>query len=80
LGSASDPPAELTALPQTPQLYLTGLTSKGREGKETGLAGRGNGGERRVGIGGRERDRREEYREEEGICRANGVTQPKQAG
>jgi len=43
-GSAPDPAGELTALPQTPQLYLRGHTSKGREGKEGG-GGEGKGGE-----------------------------------
>jgi len=32
-GSAIDPLEELTSVPQTPQLYFRGPTSKGREGK-----------------------------------------------
>jgi len=57
--SAGVPPqtplGELTALPQTPYLYLRGPTSKGREGEGKGRGGRERGREREGEPKGRER-------------------------
>jgi len=48
-GSAPDPAGELTALPQTPYLYLRGLLLRGGRGKRK-RGGKGKGGRGRTTL------------------------------